>query len=184
MIKRCITCRIRNPEQNVCQLSGQKIDPNVDYCTKHKDYINTCELCHRATLDAYFVKDGENWHSFCGECIHKLNSCIFCKNTNTCDFETNPSPLPKMVQQQIRQGPMITVTTVKNPERIRQTCQNGCGCFSAEFGCMKEFNYCERMEYIYDDSSERVDSGATENSGESSEIHSEIHEQQPEAGSD
>ena len=184
MIKKyCRTCRILDPRQNVCQLSGQPINPDTDYCTKHKDHIDICELCHRPTLDTYFVRDGENWHTFCGECVHKLNSCVFCKKSATCDFDTNPSSLPKMVQQQIRQGNMVSVMTVKNPERIRQTCEKGCDCFSPELGCMREFNYCERMDYVYEEHFERTDSGAIEDSGDSPELHCEVHESGEEGGS-
>lgn len=183
MIKHCYTCRIRNPRQNVCQLSGQPINPDTDYCSKHKEYIDTCELCHRPMLDTHFVRDDENWHTFCGECIKHLNTCTFCKKVNICDFETNPSSLPKMIQQQIRQGNMVSVTTIKNPERIRQTCEKGCDCFNAEFGCMREFHYCERMDYVYDEHFERADSGAIEDSGDSSEIHCEVHESGEEGGS-
>lgn len=65
---------------------------------------------------------------------------------------------------------MITVTEVMNPERIRQTCEKGCDCFSADFGCMKQFHYCERIDHVYDDS--KVITVASD----SDEVHSEIHE--------
>ena len=174
MLKYCESCAILDPKTNICRLTGQ-VMANRDYCSKHKTRVETCELCHRPTLNTFFVRDGKNWHSFCGECVKQLNTCSFCKKVNVCDFETNPSSLPKMVQQQIRQGNMISVMTVRNPERIRQTCEKGCDCFSTKFGCMREFYYCERMDYVYDD--QRNDAS------EGSEVHSEIHEQQPETGS-
>ena len=164
MIKYCRTCRILDPRQNVCQLSRQPVDPNKDYCTKHQEDIYQCERCHQATLMPFFTRHGDLWHVYCGDCIQLLNTCAFCKGIEKCDFETNPSSLPKLVQKQVRQGNMVSITTVKNPERIRQTCENGCNCFSAENGCMRDFNYCERMEYIYDD--QRNDAS------ESSEVHS------------
>jgi hypothetical protein len=134
-----------------------------------------CETCSRQTKQQVLVPDGDLWHILCPSCADQLNSCGFCKNGGKCDFETNPSSLPKFVQKQIRQGNMISVTTVKNPERIRQTCQNGCPCYDSEFECMREFYYCERIDHVYEDNSERADSGATEDSGDGSEVHSEIH---------
>ena len=135
-----------------------------------------CETCGRPTEQQVLAPDGNLWHILCPNCADQLNSCGFCKNAGKCDFETNPSSLPKYIQKQIRQGPIISVMTVKNPERIRQTCQNGCPCYDSEFECMREFYYCERIDHIYEDNFERADSGATEDSGDGPEVHSEIHE--------
>lgn len=135
-----------------------------------------CETCGRPTEQQVLCPDGDNWHILCPNCAFQLNTCAFCKKVNTCTFETDPSPLPKMVQKQIRQGSMITVTTVKNPDRIAITCKMGCPCYDSEFECMREFYYCERIDHVYDDNSERDDSRATEDSGDGSEVHSEIHE--------
>ena len=131
--------------------------------------IIQCETCGRRTDQQFLCPDGDNWHILCPSCASQLNTCAFCKKANTCTFETDPSPLPKMVQKQIRQGPMISVITEKNPERIRQTCQNGCPCYDSEFECMREFHYCERIEHVYDDSKAAVASN-------SDEVHSEVHE--------
>lgn len=128
-----------------------------------------CETCGRSTEQQVLCPDGDNWHILCPNCASQLNSCAFCKKVNVCTFETDPSPLPKMVQKQIRQGPMISVTTEMNPERIRQTCEKGCDCFDANFGCMRQFHYCERIDHVYDDSK-------TFTASNSDEIHSEIHE--------
>jgi hypothetical protein len=81
--------------------------------------IMVCETCSRQTKQQVIVPDGDLWHILCPSCADQLNSCGFCKNGDKCDFETNSSSLPKFVQKQIRQGNMISVTTVKNPERIR-----------------------------------------------------------------
>ena len=128
-----------------------------------------CETCGRPTELQVLCPDGDKWHILCPSCASQLNSCAFCKKVNTCTFETDPSPLPKMIQKQIRQGPMISVTTEMNPERIRQTCEKGCDCFDANFGCMRQFHYCERIDHVYDDSK-----AFTPRDGD--EVHSEIHE--------
>ena len=128
-----------------------------------------CETCRRPTEQQVLCPDGDNWHILCPNCASQLNTCSFCKKVNVCTFETDPSPLPKMVQKQIRQGPMISVTTEMNPERIRQTCEKGCDCFDANFGCMRQFHYCERIDHVYDDSKAFTASN-------SDEVHSEVHE--------
>lgn len=169
MKKYCRTCEILDKQQNICPLLRSQVDPDKDYCTKHTTELKQCELCGQATLVPFYTRDGDNWHIFCQECIHKLNTCNFCKKVTECLFETDPSPLPKMIQKQIRQGPMISVTTEMNPERIRQTCEKGCDCFDANFGCMRQFHYCERIDHVYDDSK-----AFTPRDGD--EVHSEIHE--------
>jgi hypothetical protein len=131
--------------------------------------IVQCETCGRPTQQQVLCPDGDNWHILCESCASQLNTCAFCKKVNVCTFETDPSPLPKMVQKQIRQGPMISVTTEMNPERIRQTCEKGCDCFDANFGCMRQFHYCERIDHVYDDSKAFTASN-------SDEVHSEVHE--------
>lgn len=128
-----------------------------------------CETCGRQTEQQVLAPDGDSWHILCPNCADQLNSCGFCKNAGKCDFETNPSSLPKFVQKQIRQGPMISVTTEMNPERIRQTCEKGCDCFDANFGCMRQFHYCERIDHAYDGSKAVTVSN-------SDEVHSEVHE--------
>ena len=128
-----------------------------------------CETCGRPTEQQVLCPDGDNWHILCPNCASQLNTCAFCKKVNVCTFETDPSPLPKRVQKQFRQGNMITVTEIMNPERIRQTCEKGCDCFDANFGCMRQFYYCERMDHVYDDSKAVTASS-------SDEVHSQIHE--------
>lgn len=134
-----------------------------------------CETCGRPTEQQFLCPDGDIWHILCPSCASQLNSCAFCKKVNTCSFETDPSPLPKMIQKQIRQGPMISVTTEMNSERIRQTCEKGCDCFDANFGCMRQFHYCERIDHVYDDS-KVINPGESETPANNTELHSEVHE--------
>ena len=113
--------------------------------------IMVCETCSRQTQQQVLAPDGDSWHILCPNCASQLNSCGFCKNGGKCDFETNPSSLPKFVQKQIRQGNMIAVTDIPNPERIRQTCQKGCPCFDPEFGCLKQNNTCGKWRIVYEE---------------------------------
>lgn len=152
MIKHCETCGLLDPKQNICPLLRTVVDPEEDFCSKHQDAssLKVCEICHRLIVGAsVLTPDGDKWHLLCDECAEQLGTCAFCKNAVSCAFEDDPSPIPKLVQKQFRQGNMTTVTTVMNPERIRQTCEKGCHCFNPEFGCMRQFHYCKEMNHIY-----------------------------------
>lgn len=151
MVNTCRTCGLADLRQNVCRVNGSAIEPDKDFCSKHNKNPVVCEYCNSLTLQPFFVQDGDNWHCICNNCRVKLSSCSFCQNANICSFETDPSDLPKMVQQQIRQGNQVMITTVKNPSRVAITCQNNCRCFNQDFGCMRQFNYCELMRHIYDE---------------------------------
>lgn len=147
--RHCGTCAFYNDDH--CQISRLQMNAETDTCSKHAraQDVQTCETCGRAIVSGgFFVPDGDNWHFMCRECAGQLNTCSFCRSASQCSFEASPRP-DKYVQQTIRNGNMTTVTTVRNPEIIRTTCQNGCPCFSQDFGCMRQFNYCERMDHIY-----------------------------------
>ena len=65
-----------------------------------------------------------------------------------CSFENDPSPLPKIVQKQVRQGNMTAITQVRNPERIEITCKKDCPCYDPEFECLRQFGTCGKCENI------------------------------------
>lgn len=149
--KNCKICALYDPNTSTCPVLRAPIDPDKDFCSKYQTNLHICEACGHASLKPILVPEGEDtYHSICGECVTQLNTCAFCHESRTCAFETDPSPLPKTVQQQIQNGPMITVTTVINPSRVEITCAKGCPCYDPKFGCMRQFNYCERMNHVWD----------------------------------
>ena len=78
----------------------------------------------------------------CNRCAGLFNTCHLCLNSTKCEFETNPSPLPKQVQQTIRQGNAQIQTIIKNPERIDLCCPS-CPCWNiADACCNREFETC------------------------------------------
>lgn len=77
-------------------------------------------------------------YQYCGNCAVSMGFCPTCKQAHVCDFETNPSPLPKQVQKVVRQGPMTATTVVHNPDRVAETCAKDCPCFDTDFDCMKQ----------------------------------------------
>ena len=150
MIKYCQTCAIADLEQNRCKLFRHQITPATDFCSKHHYQLFTCELCGAQVLPetAIFEPKDEMIRCICRECNSKYGTCALCRNGQTCSFETDPSSLPKVVNQQIRQGHMITVQQIRNPDRIAITCEKGCLCFDTSLGCLRQFNTCERCDNI------------------------------------
>lgn len=100
--------------------------------------MSNCKICGKPLNGRDLVYDIDLEEVFCRKCAPFRNTCVFCINKNSCDFNTNPSPLPKQVQQTQRTGNAVMTQIVKNPERIKITCENGCPCYSSEFGCGKE----------------------------------------------
>ena len=80
----------------------------------------------------------------CPECTPRMSGCYGCVHGNECAFETDPSPIPKLVQKQIQQGPMIQIIQVRNPDRIAQTCAINCKCWDGKNNkCNKENDHCD-----------------------------------------
>ena len=145
----CSTCRLAGLKApQVCGLSGKTITAD-GYCDEHRRSISKCSICGNIVLSNGVIDDT---HLICWNCFSSLKTCVACKNANICRFETDPSSLPKVVQKQVRRGNMTAVTQVKNPERVRATCEKGCKCFSKEKGCLKENNTaCKNQEIKYND---------------------------------
>lgn len=150
-LKFCKTCGLLDVVQNVCRLYKKIVNPEADYCSEYNENPQACDYCQRYVPNEALniVFNGDKTHFMCPRCASAINTCNFCEELNYCDFETNPSSVPKIIKQEIRQGNFISVQTVKNIERIRLTCQNGCKCWSEDFGCMKEFGYCDNICSVY-----------------------------------
>lgn len=96
---------------------------------------------------AIIYVNNEQVNHICRRCSSMSGTCGFCKTGNECRFELDHSiNLPKQVQQQISRNGGIFITTIKNPERIKVTCQAGCACYDEENGCLKEYGTCGRYE--------------------------------------
>lgn len=108
----------------------------------------TCIHCGRPCPQDAIVMAEPAAYAICRQCYTLYNTCNACTNVVTCAFNTHPSPLPKQIQQTIRQGNMTMQSFVKNPERIDITCKIGCHCWSDEFGCGRENNICGNYDEI------------------------------------
>ena len=111
--------------------------------------MTLCSLCHKelenerlVTID--ILQDGSN-RLVCLNCSQILGTCYLCKHKE-CKFETDENcKLPKIVTQTIRQGNMIQQFQIKNPERIKETCEKDCLCYINN-KCIREF--CKKCEYF------------------------------------
>ena len=146
-IKICENCALYR--QNICALNGSQRDKN-DYCSNFKKYLNICDCCGKEHIQSFLCSwDNENYITLCGVCFQAASTCDLCANESNCAFEQDPSPIPKQIMKNIRQGNMMIQTSVKNPERVDKFCTN-CHCFNVEENtCNKEFNYCGNQKPIF-----------------------------------
>ena len=144
-IKYCKTCAYHIPNPPSCAIFNRPVDPDKSYCDKHNTNPVVCEICRKFIVDyVIFLPTGQ---PVCANCLTALGTCAGCVNGSTCSFETDPSPLPKVIVQDIRQGNMIMKTQIRNPSRIEITCKKNCPCF-VNNECMKQKNLCENHKCI------------------------------------
>ena len=151
MVKYCRTCALANLKLLKCRRFGHSINPNEDFCSRHYGAIPTCAICGQEMLkETSFIdfKNGEHLRIICQKCNEMLHTCALCKNGQDCAFNNDPSPIPKQIQKQYRNGPMISVVQEINPERVAITCAKGCSCYNPENGCLRQYNTCERCENV------------------------------------
>lgn len=130
-----------------CKISGQPAISHNIACASFSSQRYECDICHRQIHHTEVIYDSKSNKIVCSDCCNRLSTCDNCHNGNICLFETDPSPLPKQIQKQIRQGNMIGQTIIKNPDRIRETCQKGCPCWNTETeSCNKQLRYCANIQ--------------------------------------
>ena len=147
---KCARCGFLSPKAPVCLLSGLKVDAAKDSCSKSSKNIQYCEICSNAIFpgaEIISMKD-DLVKIICPDCASSLNTCRLCVHSTSCAFETDPSSIPKYIEEKIRQGNIIQIKTVKNPERIEKLCKAKCPCFSEENECSRQFNTCGKCESV------------------------------------
>lgn len=143
----CNNCGYYRPTTGLCQITGNTIDPNHAICDNFLcgEYY-TCKACHTPIFHKQMIIDDQG-NAYCDKCWAKLNTCANCEQNVNCAFNDSPDT-PKMIQKREIVGNMQIVMNVRNPDIVRDTCQNGCSCFSEENGCMRDFNYCDNLKPI------------------------------------
>lgn len=132
-----------------CKISGQPAISHNVACASFSSQRYECDICHRQIHHTEVIYDSKSNKIVCSDCGNRLSTCDNCHNGNICFFETDPSPLPKQIQKQIRQGNMIGQTIIKNPDRILITCKKGCPCWDAETeSCNKQLRYCANIQEV------------------------------------
>jgi hypothetical protein len=104
-----------------------------------------CDYCGRQ-VQPVVITEGRG---ACIECAKYFGTCYMCRNCSACQFENNPSPLPKVVSRTIQRGNAVIQTQVRNPERVKQFCFP-CKCFDMDdLICRRQENWCSNYdEYI------------------------------------
>lgn len=132
-----------------CKISGQPAISHNIACASFSSQHYECDICHRQIHHTEVIYDNKSNKIVCSDCCNRLSTCDNCHNGNICLFETDPSPLPKQIQKQIRQGNMIGQTIIKNPDRTLITCKKGCPCWDAETeSCNKQLRYCANIQEV------------------------------------
>ena len=136
--------------QKLCPVFTKEVDVKQPVCPRCQTEIITCAACGEVMLEpgVLMLNKNKSWITVCEHCSKKMKYCTTCVHYQPCDFETNPVAIPKYVMKEIRQGNMIAQQQIRNPERIRQTCQKNCKCYREDLECLKQFNTCERWESI------------------------------------
>lgn len=150
--KSCFTCAFRTLNPQECPLIRYSYtEDRNQYCPYWSAELPICDRCGQIELNSILSQSSDGtWKRLCKKCESLSGTCGGCSKSSTCDFETNPSPIPKAVQKRIQQGNQIMVTTVKNDARINETCAKNCECFDHETRtCCREYNCCKNYEGIF-----------------------------------
>ena len=132
-----------------CKISGQPAISHNIACASFSSQRYECDICHRQIHHTEVIYDSKSNKIICSDCGNRLSTCDNCHNGNICVFETDPSPLPKQIQKQIRQGNMFGQTIIKNPDRIAITCKKNCPCWDTETEiCNKQLRYCANIQEV------------------------------------
>ena len=142
--KYCKNCALRNPSASKCQLTGLEFQPLDMACAHYVEHLEECGICSKK-LPKGEVIDATNPADvfyICPSCEQLLGTCNTCEKARKCSFNSDPSSLPKIIPQTIRQGNTVMQTQVRNPERVKITCAKNCACYHAEMGCLREESQC------------------------------------------
>lgn len=105
--------------------------------------MDSCFICGSPDGETpVYTADGTYLKSLCKNCSKIPAQCGLCVKGQECSFQTDPSPLSKVIVETVQKGNMTMQRQVKNPSRIEITCKQHCSCFSEEYGCLKENGIC------------------------------------------
>lgn len=141
--KTCGRCVLQEQNGGTCPIFNKQFPEEEQGCPYFTPQLMKCDICGNLIHPKEIVVTNEEpIKILCQTCVSELNTCPTCNFSKQCFFETDPSPIPKVVQREIRKGNIRTVTQVRNPERVDKLCKNKCSCYSSEFGCLRQSNTC------------------------------------------
>lgn len=151
MITFCADCVYCNKGAKHCNKLDLDVNLDIDGCLiGSRELPHICDACHRYVNGKCVLTQEEGdptWYGLCDGCAGKLGNCATCREATSCLFETSPCELPKIIQKQIRQGPMTQIVQVRNPDRIAETCAKGCICYK-NGECGREYGSCADYKLI------------------------------------
>ena len=129
-------------ENGICLLLNTQMTENCR-CPYYRTNVEHCDICGQVILEGGVFDNGK---IYCNDCGHQLGHCTTCRHIKICVFETDPSPVPKFINQAVKRGNVMSSFTVPNPSRAEITCKKGCRCWSEDFGCLRGVNNCDKWE--------------------------------------
>ena len=130
---------------NQCALSHQPVEEN-DICGYYTENPIHCEICGDHLISQQVIitaGDSTPYHILCANCYEYLGACQTCTLGNICSFRQDSSiKEPPVILQTIREGNTVIQTQIKNPARIKLTCEK-CSCYREGNCCKEEISRCE-----------------------------------------
>lgn len=105
--------------------------------------MERCDICGQPISGKLIVDNSKpQIKIICEQCESQMYTCYLCERVQKgiCDFESNSSPIPPVIQKRIQRGPIQTVANIPNPDRIEITCKKGCPCYHEENWCLRQTN--------------------------------------------
>ena len=148
MERKCGQCALKALKNGMCPVFNANMEGESG-CPYFTTEIHACETCgNLIPKGGYIQEDNGEFHLMCSDCATG-HPCKSCKKVNSCQFETDQNcQEPPYVMVQQRQGNMIVQTQALNPKRVQATCAQGCPCYNAEHGCMREYGCgCQNLTF-------------------------------------
>lgn len=151
--RKCGRCGLPGLNKGICPVFQKPMEWDEVGCPMFAEEIVRCKVCGSPIIpsnNAILLTGTECSYTVCDKCNAALKTCNGCKNVRSCAFEEYPAT-DKYIMKTVRQGNAIMQMQVKSEEILRETCQNGCECFSEEFGCLREINCCGNHKSVLED---------------------------------
>lgn len=141
--------------QTICGYSMHQINSSGVTCQffSNRKFIDKCDVCGSPIIGSIIcITPNHEKKIICEKCSRKTGTCDLCKERFQCAFETSTCPFPKTVFKQVQGNNSMNImrAEVKNPERVKETCEKMCPCWDKEEKyCLRESGTCGRYELCF-----------------------------------